>query len=151
MKGQIKLDFILSIVVFSILIVYIVTQTNTTVIGRFTESNIDKLKAHGINVLTTLAEDQGFPIDWYNNPNNAQRIGLADAPYSLSTAKINSLKNNCNLMNKFDLNSYYLEIIDSTKQTVLSCGATGRPPITVSLSRKVLISNMLGEINLILW
>lgn len=64
MKGQIRVEFILGIVIFIIVIFLVVTQTNTLYSSLLSDSRKDALKAKAINVIDILVEDTGDPPNW---------------------------------------------------------------------------------------
>ena len=115
MLGQIRIEFIAGILIFTIIIVFIVNQTNITFSNLLTDSRTDILKSKALNTITILVEDTGEPPDW--DPLNVERVGLAVKPYSLSINKINDLSADCSLLDNFILNyciqftNYYLHLI----------------------------------------
>jgi hypothetical protein len=154
MKGQMRIEFIVGVLIFAVVIVFIVTQTNTTFTNLLTDSKTDILKAKNLNSITILTEDTGDPIDWesiaQSNPENVRRVGLATTPYMLSVSKINRLRSNCELLNNFYLGSYRLKIYNSTNQ-LLFCGyETLEPPRSIE-TRYVKIGNDYGNVSLELW
>jgi len=108
MFGQIRIEFIVGILIFAIIVIFIVSQTNITLSTLLTDSRADILKAKALNAITILVEDRGEPPSW--NPSNVIRVGLAYKPYSLSINKIDDLKSDCDLLDNFTLSSYRLKI-----------------------------------------
>ena len=145
------MEFLFAVIIFAVIIFFIATQLNVLFSTSAGESGIDNLKAHGINVLNVLLEDKGNPENWELDPSRTIRVGLASDPYKLTMTKIIALSNNCDLLERFDLNGYSLEIFDENKNPLLFCGFRGVPPITVSISKSALIENELGEVRLVLW
>lgn len=139
MQGQIKIDFIFGMVVFSVIIIFIVTQTNTTFSSLLVDSKSDSLKAKASNAINLLVEDGGNPRNWdvaiaQGHPENVIRIGLADIPYNLSRSKVMNLSYNCsnsgvygNLLRAFDFGAYRLRVFNST-QRILLCGFDSLSP-----------------------
>lgn len=148
MKGQVKVEFILSIVAFAVVVFFIAMQISSTFNMVAGDSRLDALKARAVGVLVELAEDQGSPPDWYLS--RPVRIGLANVSYGLSAAKVAALKSNCSLLGPMDLGSYRLVIRNSTSE-VLRCGAAGGPAVTASASRPVWTGNDWGTMTLELW
>ncbi|MFH0929582.1 MAG: hypothetical protein V1818_04525 [Candidatus Aenigmatarchaeota archaeon] len=139
MKGQMRIEFIAGILIFVIIIVFIVNQTNITFSNLLTDSRADILKAKALNSITILTEDVGN-----------DRIGLATAPLELSMVKINNLDANCQLLEDFELGSYRLKIYNSTSM-ILFCGyEMSSPPRSIE-TRYVKIGNDYGNVTLELW
>lgn len=140
MLGQIRIEFIFGLMLFILLIVFIVAQTNVLFTSLITDSKSDRLKAKAINSIKILVEDKGDPENWWNAPDaNVKRVGLAEQPYNLSINKINRLAspNNCTLLDNFDLGAYRLKISNSTQQ-LLMCGPNSLEPATVTEVKKSL-------------
>jgi len=119
MFGQIRIEFIAGIIIFLIILVFVLNQTNITLTNLLVDSRADVLKAKALNTVTILIEDRGKPQNW--NPSNVERVGLAYEPHSLSINKINTLNSNCDLLDSFYLGSYRLKIYNSNN-LLLFCG-----------------------------
>jgi hypothetical protein len=155
MRGQMRIEFIVSLVLFVLIIVYIVSQTNSLFSSLLTDSRIDNLKAKSFNVMKVLVEDVGNPQDWQTvSDSSIKRIGLVNnyQPYNLSKAKINRLAsgNNCSHLEKFDLKAYRLKIYNSTHR-ILFCGFDSLEPPTATEIKYVFIDGGFGNISLELW
>jgi hypothetical protein len=164
MLGQIRVEFVFGLVIFSVIVVFIVTQTNTVFSSLLADSNSDVLKAKAISIINVLVEDPGDPYNWNSAPQSAQRIGLANAiaansyqPYNLSSAKITALNTNCtntgvygNLLYGFEMKAYRLQVFNST-QRLLFCGFDSLEPSAVSEVRYVYIQGDYGKVTLELW
>jgi hypothetical protein len=149
MFGQIRIEFIVGILIFAVIIIFIVNQTNITFSTLLTDSRADILKAKASNAITILVEDKGEPPDWETNP-PVRRVGLAYKPYSLSIDKIDKLETDCNLLDNFTLESYRLKIFNSTDQ-ILFCGYDSlEPPIALEI-KYVEIEGDYGNVSLELW
>ncbi len=148
MLGQIRIEFIAGILIFSIIITFIVNQTNITFSGLLTDSNADILKSKALNSITILVEDSGEPLNW--NPSNVERVGLAYEPHSLSISKIDMLNSNCNILDNFLLKSYRLKIYNSTN-LLLFCGNENLNPATAIEVKYVEIEGDYGNVSLELW
>lgn len=160
MRGQARVEFILSIVAFAIIVFYISMQINNSFIGIYTDARLDMLKAKAINTITFLVEDSGDPENWekLSDPTKANRTGLAyqKQPYNLSSEKIFVLNKTrdsygrCLLLENFSLGSYRLKIYNSTNE-MLFCGYPSIAEITISLTKSVFIENQHGNITLEIW
>ena len=154
MKGQMRIEFIVGVVIFSIVLVFIVNQTNITFTNLLSDSKADILKAKALNSIMLLTEDRGDPINWetiaQSNPGDVKRVGLASTPFVLSMSKINELNSNCTLLDNFVLGSYKLVIKNST-HTLLSCGYDTLNPSRSKEIRNVKIGNTYGNVTLELW
>lgn len=154
MKGQMRIEFIVGIVIFAIVLVFIVNQTNITFTTLLSDSKSDTTKAKNLNVMTILIEDAGEPSNWetiaQSNPGGVKRVGLASEPYELSMNKINSLAANCSLLHNFDLGSYRLKIYTST-QRLLFCGYEALETPASTETKYVKIGNEYANITLELW
>jgi hypothetical protein len=154
MIGQMRIEFIAGILIFAVVLVFIVNQTNVTFSSLLSDSEADITKAHNLNVMTILSEDKGDPTNWetiaQSNPGGVNRVGLASNPYNLSVSKINSLMSNCDLLSNFDLKQYRLKIYNST-QMLLFCGSDVlNSPKSIEV-RYVKIGSDYGNITLELW
>jgi len=151
MIGQIRVEFIFAVVIFGLIILFIASQINTLLTISLTTSKSDDLRVKAISVITILVEDKGEPEDWYNSPENAERIGLVDQrSYNLITNKITALNNDCTLLDYFDLEGYRLKIYQ-VEQQVLFCGYESLAPPTTIITRNVFIDGIPGNITLELW
>ena len=153
MFGQIRIEFIIGVVIFVLVMFFVASRTNAVLSRILWESRSDVLKAKAINVMTILIEDKGDPENWYSLADSSvKRVGLAEKPYNLSKEKINRLSspNNCTLLNNFDLKSYRLKIYNSTN-LILFCGFDSLEPVTVVVQKYVFIDNAFGNISLELW
>jgi len=154
MKGQMRIEFIVGVVIFAIVLVFIVNQTNITFTNMLSDSEADILKAKALNSIMLLTEDRGDPINWetiaQTNPGGVKRVGLAISPFVLSINKINMLDANCTLLDNFVLKSYRLVVKNST-HTLLLCGYDTLNPSRSREVRNVKIGNDYGNITLELW
>jgi hypothetical protein len=149
LKGQIKVEFIFGIFVFSLVILFAGAHLKDKLSSILTDSRIDSLKAEGISIVNVLVRDKGYPEDWESDPRFVKILGLAHSPYNLSRVKINTLNSNCTLFEeKFGIIGYRL-IINTTHQ-ILSCGGVGGR-IKVSIEVPVVVENEKGKLILELW
>ncbi len=149
-KGQVKIDFIFALVFFTVLIFYIGLQINAATGSSLADSKLDALKAESESILDVLVSSGGSPQNWETLPaDKVVMVGLASAPYSISSAKLSALNSNCNLMNKFGSISYRLTA-SSGSAILLSCGYGG-PRVTSMSERPVFVNGVYGKITLELW
>lgn len=148
MLGQIRIEFIAGILIFSIIIVFIVSQTNVTFSSLLSDSMADILKAKAVNSISILVEDTGEPSNW--NPSNVERVGLAYEPYRLSNNKIINLASDCSLLDNFVLRSYRLKIYNST-DLLLFCGTDILDSPAAYEIKYVDIEGDYGNVTLELW
>ncbi len=150
MLGQIKFEFIFAVVVFAIIIVFAVSQTNILFTAISVDSRTDILKTTTMSVINLLLKDEGEPSNWENNPPNTRWVGLAYSPFALSKQKINQLQNNCGLLDIYNLGEYSLVIYNETHR-ILFCGySLAQTPITI-VTRYVFVDNGIGNVTLKLW
>lgn len=149
-KGQIKFDFIFALLFFAIMVFYIGVQVNSTLVSSLTDSKLDTLKSQTDTILNILVSTPGSPGNWESlTESQISRIGLAPAPYNISSSKLNKLKNNCDLMKKFGDIDYRLTI-SSGSTVLLSCGYGG-PRVTSKSEVPVLVSGKYGKAVLEMW
>lgn len=151
MLGQLRIEFIFAVVVFSVIIFFVVSQVNVLFSSILTDSSSDISKTTIINTLNILLEDVGDPTNWDTKPEEEiKRVGLATTPYILSKEKINRLNTTCNLLNDYSLGAYFLEIYNQTNK-ILSCGVELlEAPSSVS-TKYVVVDDSIGNITLKLW
>lgn len=153
MLGQIRIEFILGMVIFGLVMFFIVSRTNVILSRVIWESKSDALKTKAINVMTILVEDKGEPENWQTlSDANVKRVGLANQSYNLLKEKINRLSslNNCTHLNKFDLKAYRLKVYNSTN-LILFCGIDSLEPVTAIVQKYVFIDNGFGNATLEMW
>lgn len=163
MLGQIRVEFIIGMMIFALVMFFIVTQTNTLFSSLLSDSRADSLKAKAANSIKILVEDKGDPPIWDINVSQGQlnavkRVGLADQPYSLNKNKVLNLSQNCTsatdlyktLLWNFDLKAYRLKIYNSTNR-ILFCGFDSLEPPVVVETRYIFIDTDFGNLTLELW
>ncbi len=149
MLGQIKVEFVFAMVIFSIIVFFIATQTNNIFTSILTDSRNDVAKAKGINLLDYLITDRGDPTNWESG-GTTNRIGLASSPYSLSITKILALNNSCDKLSIFELDGYRLKAYNTT-HLLLFCGFRSLETPIASVVRYVKIENDQGNISVELY
>jgi len=150
MLGQIRIEFIFSVVIFCIILFFVVSQLNILFSAIITDSESDISKVIATNALTILLEDRGDPPNWQTNPENTKRVGLATEPFVLSKQKVNELNKNCSLLDNYNLKSYFLTIHNSTGQ-ILSCGHNILDPPAAIVIRYAFVDNGVGNVTIKVW
>lgn len=151
MKGQIRFSFIISIVVFAVILFYVFSQTNMLFTALVTDSRNDISKTQIFNTLTVLLNDKGFPENWENLAEVPERVGLSTGkPFELSKSKIDKLDQNCDYLDDYDMISYSLTISNST-HSLLSCGNVYTDSPTVLYSKYVSVDNDIAIVTLKVW
>jgi hypothetical protein len=98
LKAQINIHFIVSLILFSGILFYLVYFLITFYPTYRYGAELNILYAKAYQISEFLIKDPGEPLAW--NSNNYMRIGLAATPYLLKQSKINALKELCNTTNK---------------------------------------------------
>lgn len=147
MKGAIKIEFMLGVVVFAIIVLYVGNQIGIAFNSANTDARIDILKSKSISVLNMILLDND--------------IGLAVGPSVLSTSKLQEWNEdaelndgNCIQLDRFKLAGYRLVINDGTND-VLFCGFVGLSQIRTMTMREYIIEDSnpteYGTITLEMW
>jgi len=143
MRGQIKIEFMLAIVAFSIVVFAIATQVNSTANIVSSDSMNDVLRIKAIGLIGLLVEDPA----WLSS----------GEPYSIDMFKLvglntsrNASTNQCTRLEPLDLGGYRLTIANST-HTLLRCGALVVGTSAVSITRIVWIEQDYGTITVEMW
>lgn len=145
-----RIEFVAGILIFAIILIFIVNQTNITFRNLLSDSRSDILKSKALNVITILTEDPGSPSNWNVNIWSTRRVGLATGTLELSRIKIDALYDNCNLLDDFDLGSYRLRIYDSS-DLILFCGYDMLDSPSTIETRHVDIDGDYGNVTLEFW
>lgn len=168
MKGQLSLDFYISILVFILFSMYIVLQLVNIIPTYSREVNVQALRSEAYQVSELLINDPGKPIDWYSGyaDNQINRIGLSNhtiyviqrAPgdYVLSNltnvvsfAKITTLNSKCHIPGGYTrLKSwlgitdfqFILTLNDSSGNNLLTC----LPPTIDARSTKISVDRIVS-------
>ena len=155
MKGQIRVEFIFGVVIFSVIIFMMISQVNTIFSSVGRDSISDAAKTRAIAFLDVILRDSGDPSNWETNPVNVRRVGLTfnNQPFNLTLEKINKLNstrtslNRCSLLEDLGLGGYRMTIYKGST-LVLNCGIRVVTPYIVSVSRPVFIENEYGTVNI---
>jgi hypothetical protein len=150
MSGQIRIEFIFSVVIFCVILFFILSQLNILFSAIITDSESDISKVIATNAITVLLEDRGDPPNWQTNPGNTRWVGLAIEPYVLSKQKITELNKNCSLLDNYNLKFYFLIIYNSTSQ-ILSCGHDILDPPVAVVMRYAFVDNGIGNVTIKVW
>jgi len=146
MKGQLKIEFVLGLVVFAIIILYVGTQIGTAFNTANTDSRLDALKSQGIAVIDVLTKDHVYGFSELE-PNilNITRINEWNAESSSSVPP-----GRCSGLDKFGMKNYRLTVNKTTSQ-ILYCGYAGISNVRTSVIRYVTIQGDYGQVELELW
>ena len=125
MKGQQKVEFIVSTFIFFIVLLMITNFLLDKINLTYSDSEGYAMSIKAENILNMLLKEKGIPENWEIR-GNPERVGLAIAPYNLSSEKIRVLKDECKIIDKRITNNYKLEIINLTDgKYILKCGYSG--------------------------
>lgn len=129
MKGQIKVEFVLGVVVFAVIIFYVSSQINTAFLSTSSDSRLDVLKSRTITLLNIIVK---------NND-----TGLAIERGNLNKTKIVQWKDNkCQNLKTYNLGGYRLTIMEEGQDTpLLFCGYVGLGGLNTHVIRAVKITN----------
>jgi len=142
MRGQIKVEFVLAVVVFAFVTLVVMTQLNSTFNIIASDSKTDTVRTKANDLINLLVEDP----QWMS----------AGQPYNLSKSKISVIDLNrdatgqCSSFIPMRLGGYRLTVANST-HTLLRCGAAGVGSGAVSIARAVWIENDYGIITVEMW
>lgn len=145
MKGQIKVEFILGVVVFAVIIFYVSSQINTAFLSTSSDSRLDVLKSRTISLLDIIIK---------NN-----EMGLAIERANLSKTKIDEWRiNKCASLETYKLGGYRLTIYEEGEPApILFCGYVGLGGLNTYITRSVKITDEAtgtvnyGNVTLELW
>ena len=157
MKGQVRIEFIIGIVIFAAIIFFLSSQITILFSTVVQDANRESLKGKAITALTVLLEDEGDPVNWESQPTgNIIRVGLADEPYKLNNNKLTRLRNECSLLERYELGKYRL-IFESYVITripmspIQLCGSENIGAPIVSVARNVYINGIYTKATLELY
>ena len=158
MKGQVRIEFIIGIVIFAAIIFFLSSQITILFSTVVQDANRESLKGKAITALTVLLEDEGDPVNWESQPTgNIIRVGLADEPYKLNNNKLTRLRNECSLLERYELGKYRLifenYVITRTGQSLdfIICGSANIGLPVVSVARNVYINGIYTKATLELY
>ena len=139
MKGLIKIEFILGVVVFAVIIFYIAAQINAAFLTMNTDTRLDILKSKAISLMEIILKDSELVI----TPNNLRKDKILEWE-----------TNNCNKLNGYSLGGYRLtitEYVGDTKTDILTCGYIGLTALRTDLVRAVSIDSNYGLVRIEMW
>ncbi|MBU3905016.1 MAG: hypothetical protein KJ906_02625 [Nanoarchaeota archaeon] len=144
MKGVIKVEFILGVVIFAIIIFYVASQINTAFIGINVDTNLDMLKSESISVLTILANDKVVGLSYNKNTLSLTKIN------EWNEAKTN---NECNQLKSFNLGGHRLNVYkEDEPKAVLFCGYVGLSTLRTNVVRHVKFDDgKIGNMTMEMW
>ena len=132
MKGVIKVEFILGVVIFAILIFYIAFQINTSFVGINIDTNLDMLKSESYSVLTILSTDETEGLAYSKNVLSFDKIKQWDDNRGSN--------NNCINLDEFNLGGYRLNIYhEDYNEPILFCGYIGLSTLRTNVIKHVKI------------
>ena len=129
MKGQIKIEFILGVVVFAIIIFYIASQINNAFLSTAVDTRLDILKARSVSLLDVITK--------------SSEMGLALETNNLNKTKVEIWNNNsCEELDIYRLGGYRILLYEQDEpKPILQCGFTGLFGIRTNVIRAVRITN----------
>lgn len=134
MKGVIKIEFILGVVIFVALIIYIAMQVNSMFLLTSSDSKIDSQKMMATTVLNMIAADT---------------TGIAYKPYVIPAVGID-----CGKLEKYNLSQYRFSVY-SGNDTVKICGSGNVFPADIFGVKYITIKDgdnlKFGRMTLELW
>ncbi|MEM5771942.1 MAG: hypothetical protein QXF15_02305 [Candidatus Aenigmatarchaeota archaeon] len=134
-KGQLRVEFVFSIVIFAAFLLIILNFTNTSFSDVINSVKPDIVKIKAETTLIFLTEDKN---------------GFALQPFILNKTKIIKYSENCtNVTNLIKINTYKL-IISNTTSILLECGAYGTPIVSLKRNISLIYDNNIEKGNLIL-
>ena len=150
MKGQVKIEFLLGIVVFAVIIFYVGSQIGTAFTSLNTDTKLDILKAKSVTVLDILTKDSVNGLALEDPVNKLSIINNLDETRIAEWDANRGPNGECLDMEKFDLDGYRL-VINKADTEVLFCGFVGITRIRSNAVRFVKIGAEYGDITLELW
>lgn len=146
MKGVIKVEFILGVVIFAIIIFYIATQINTSFSSVNADTRLDILKSESISILAILATDKDIGLAYEKDVLDINKITTWEATKT-------STNQECTQMKYFELGGYRLNIYhESYSAPILFCGYVGLSPIRTTVTRHIKFNDgHIGNMTLELW
>lgn len=174
MKGQISIDYYVSIAVFIFFIVYFLFQISNIVPTFKGQMEEQRMRLEAYQISEVLANDGGKPLQWAWQPiGNIERIGLSDHMANktnlLNVSKIAALDELCESQGQQFLKTrmgtdldFSVFVIDRRNNTVmLDClppdtnATTGAPLLrgtSITAARMVAFNNNdFGEIKVQVW
>ena len=105
MKGQLSVDFFISLTLFILIAIYLSFQVLNTVPYFLREVRLQNLRSELFQISEILLNDPGEPINWCEDPALTERIGLLDETKNLtnflSLEKIRGMEEVCRDYDKF--------------------------------------------------
>ena len=171
MRGQISVDYYVSVILFISFVIYILFQLTRFLPTYINAVQDQRIRVEAYQISELLMNDPGVPVDWENlsedNLGQIQRIGLSDGSQNktnlVNIKKVRSLNTTCASVNGYNIlrgtmgTEYFFSIImidKSNGELLVSCS----PPEQFVRATKVdfrrvfsMGSNDYGELILQLW
>ncbi len=128
MKGQEKIEFIVSAFIFFSVILIIGSYFSDKVVSIYSDdySLTQKIKAE--RIIDILTKERGIPENWEYIGSTPIRLGLAEAPFNLSQDKVKALNStSCAVFEKsYGISNFRIILINLTdNKKLLECGSYG--------------------------
>lgn len=154
MKGQFNIEYLVSLAIFIVILVFVSSQVAQVVPRLHSESTSNQLDAKGYRITDTLIKTNGEPDNWESS--TPKSIGLAKEPYILSDAKITAFKNLCssnyNLVRSifgFRPGSDFEITIASGDAILMDCGQRAPANAIRSVSRRYAVNETGSVVDII--
>ncbi len=149
MKGQEKIEFLVSAFIFFSVVLIIGNYLSTKVHTVYSDDLLISEKMKAERIIDILVKEKGIPEEW-ENIGTPKRLGLAYSEYNLSWKKVKALKDNCEIFDKVYTNSYRITIYNITDgKDILVCGYKGN--LRVISERTAILNNTPVRVVLELW
>ncbi|MBS3056049.1 MAG: hypothetical protein J4473_01295 [Candidatus Aenigmarchaeota archaeon] len=94
-KGQLQIEFIISVAIFAITITYVATASINKLPYLHNEANINQMAMQSLQISELFLFDEGYPEDW-DRGGSVQRLGLSSGnDYELNSLKVSKLNTMC--------------------------------------------------------
>ncbi len=130
-KGQLNIEFIVDVAIFSSIVLAVVTLTISNIPRTYRIHNENYVKSRMYEISELLLFDKGSPENWgdLSNLNDVKRFGLSTGEnYYLNMTKINKLLDFCNhnytgILSKFNITDRDIFIMfKNSTGTIGICG-----------------------------
>jgi hypothetical protein len=160
-KAQIwSLDFVISVVIFMIVVIALIFSLNYTSVQTTEHISINQMGKTALFISDSIIRSKGIPEDW--NTSNVKIVGLAEKENVLNETKVRYFLNLSEQKIKETLGiesyNFYVELKDIAGQTVQINGdpaIKGSYPsnanFVVPVERTVLFNEKISKFIFILW
>ena len=136
MKGAMKIEFILGVVIFAAIIIYVAAQINTMFLETSVDSKIDSAKLNAMTVLDVLVEDPD--------------AGLVTRSYKTTTDRLNVFS--CSNLDKYELGQFKLDVYkEGIETSLLHCGSMSPLPSDIFEVKYITLDDTYGRVILEMW